>query len=94
MKIYISGSITNNENYIKQFGDAEFNLIQQGHEVVNPVNLSHDHNKSWSAYMKEDIKAMMDCDAIYMLKGWHHSRGAVIEKNLAYVVGMKVINDK
>lgn len=91
MKIYISGQITGLENFAQIFKQAETDLLLEGHEIINPVELNHDHDKSWESYMKEDIKAMCDCDAIYLLKNWIYSRGAKIEKQIAEYLGMQII---
>lgn len=93
-KIYISGKITGIDNYAELFENAENLLKSKGFEVINPVKLNHLHDKTWQSYMKEDIKALMDCDAIYMLKNWHQSKGAIIEKKLASEVGIQIINEK
>lgn len=91
-KIYISGKITGIEAEAPAlFSAVENQLKQQGYEVVNPMLLSHNHDKSWESYMKEDIKAMCDCDSIFMLKNWAHSKGASVELNLARVLGLKII---
>ena len=92
MKVYISGRVTNQPDFKQRFSDAEQTLISQGHEVVNPVNLPHDHDKSWQSYMKEDIKAMMDCEAIYLLSNWMQSTGAVIERALASELNFEIIH--
>ena len=89
MKIYISGSITGDSNYKKIFGRIEEHLTDQGHEVVNPVTLPHDHGKTYSEYMKEDIKALLDCDKIYMIPGWNNSPGATFELQVANVCGIE-----
>jgi len=39
--------------------------------------------------MKEDLKALLDCDGIYMLRGWEQSKGAKIEYELAMNLGIK-----
>lgn len=91
MKIYISGPITGIENGNKEaFDFAETALRARGHETVNPHSLPHDHDKSWEAYMREDLRAMMDCDAVFALAGWSRSRGATVEVELAEVLGMPV----
>lgn len=91
-KIYISGKIIGLENNeaFKRFDEAEKELKAKGFEVVNPMTIEHNHDKSWINYMKTDIKALMDCDAIYMLPNWKTSRGAKIERQLAIDLGMKV----
>lgn len=91
-KIYISGKITGIENEAAElFAKAEKELQEKGFEVVNPMTLNHNHDKSWLNYMKTDIKALMDCNGIYMLSNWETSRGAKIERQLAIDLGMKVI---
>lgn len=44
----------------------------------------------YSCYMKHDIAAMLDCDAIVMLPNWITSKGAVAELEVAKICGMKV----
>ena len=49
MKIYISGKITGLDysEALKKFEDAEFILKSDTVEVVNPMTIKHDHDKSW-----------------------------------------------
>lgn len=90
-KIYISGKITGIENDASAiFGKAEMELQAKGYETVNPMTLNHNHDKSWHAYMKEDIKALCDCDEVFMLKNWIDSKGAIIEHTIAMYLGIKV----
>lgn len=95
MKIYISGKITGllPEVADKLFKDAERKLTLDGHEVVNPMTIPHDHDKTWLSYMRADIKALVDCDAIYMLRNWTESKGACTEFNLAHDLGLKIIEE-
>jgi len=90
MKVYISGSITKDGNYYYKFEKAEKVLRLKGFEVVNPTKLPHNHNKEWEAYMVESLKAMLDCDSIYMIKGWTESKGALIEFQLATSLGFNI----
>ena len=91
MKIYISGKITGiEEEAIKRFEFAENKLKIAGFEVVNPMKLEHNHDKSWEAYMRVCIIALMSCNAIFMLSNFYKSKGAMIELALAKEIGMKV----
>ena len=91
-KTYISGKITGIENEAyDMFESAQMYLLIIGQNPVNPMKLPHNHNKSWEAYMKEDIKALLECDAIYMLENWRGSKGARIECKLADDLGIKII---
>ena len=91
MKIYIAGAITNNPNYEKQFAEAEKNLTEQGHAVINPVkNLGFDYKD----YIDMGLCELMKCEAIYLLNGWNKSRGAFLERVYAITTGMKIYEEK
>ena len=91
MKIYISGKITGiEEEALQRFEFAETNLKLAGFDVVNPMKLEHNHDKSWEAYMRVCIIALMSCNAIFMLLNYYQSKGAMIELALAKELGMKV----
>ena len=91
--IYISGKISglDFDDAYKTFLDAQIKYESVGFEVINPMRLNHDHDLCWESYMREDLKAMLDCTHIYMLKNWHLSRGANIEYNLAMELGLIVV---
>jgi hypothetical protein len=91
-KIYISGKITGIEKYAFEiFESVEKELIKKGYEVTNPMKLPHNHDKSYESYMKEDLKALLECDEIYLLNNWHESNGAIIEFKIASTCGINVI---
>ena len=91
-KIYISGAITGFEKVAPLlFEIAENKLESQGFEVVNPMTIEHNHDLSWISYMRVDLKALLDCDYIYMLSNWRNSRGAKIEHDLAKELEIGVI---
>lgn len=56
--------------------------------VSNPTNLPE--GWTWNDYMRAGIRELLICDAILMLDGWNTSAGAVIEKDLAQKLGIKV----
>ena len=92
MKVYISGKITGiEEEALALFQHAECLLQGEGHQTINPINLPHDHDQSWHSFMREDIKALCDCDAIYMLKNWKDSKGAIIANEIANYIGLEVM---
>lgn len=105
MKIYVAGPITGHADLNEPaFRDAQRLLESGGHEVVIPLDvkpLEHDGDcpESYGApqsghtsacYIRADLKALLDCDAIYCLKGWTTSVGAKLETNVAYRCGMTV----
>lgn len=77
MKVYLSGAITNNKQYKRQFKKAERKVKKQGYKVFNPCAIPNIF--SYSEFMKIDIAALECCNKIYMLKGWEKSRGAKME---------------
>jgi len=91
-KCYIAGKIGDlpKEVYERKFADAEIHVWNKGYEPVNPVTLPHNHNKAWVSYMKEDIAALLQCEAVYALKDWRQSPGAVIEIELATKLGLTI----
>ena len=75
------------------FFAAAKTLRAKGYEVVNPAEIEGDQN-NWNACMREDIKHLMACDGVYMLKGWETSNGARLEYYLATTLGFKVLKEK
>lgn len=94
-KVYISGKISGlpMEEVAVKFEKAERFLAGCGYSVVNPVKLDHSDNpaKNWEAYMKTDIKALMDCNYIALLPCWRQSPGALIEFYIAQRLNYAVI---
>lgn len=94
-KIYISGPITGQEDTAKQrFEGVERMILELGHEPVNPIKLNHKENDTWTDCMKTDIKALMDCDAIYMMCGFETSKGCLLELALSIALGIKFLDAK
>ena len=92
MKIYISGKVSGIEDKAYDlFEKGQEEMRRLGYETVNPMKLPHLHDKTWESYMKEDLKELLSCDAIYMLKDWYKSKGATIEWEIAKQLGMEVI---
>ena len=91
-KIYISGPISGLplETVYNNFTNAEVQLLEQGYEVVNPINNGLPTNATWEEHMRADLRLLLDCDAIYMLEGWEKSRGARIEYALAVDLKMDI----
>lgn len=95
MKIYISGKISGIESDAAiLFARAEDELTAKGMQPVSPMKLNHEHDKSWHSYMKEDVKALCECEAIYMLSNWTDSKGAMVEHTIASFLGMKIYYQK
>lgn len=94
MKVYISGPITGVPDYKEKFEEAKRKLIAEGHAVFNPAEVCLGENATWEDYMRVDVKALCDCDAIFMMNGWQLSKGARVENYLAIKLGLLVMNER
>ncbi len=72
-------------------------------ECVNPFEQDHgiaeemarfpetfSMHEVWAKYMEVDLGALLNCDAVYMLKNWGGSKGARIEHAIAKELGLTV----
>ena len=81
MRVYISGPITGTTDYMERFSKAQKYLESRGHSVVNPalVNSNLPEDTSYDEYMTMSFCMLDMCDAIYLLKGYENSTGAMRE---------------
>lgn len=100
MRIYISGAITGNENYQKDFERGEKIAALLNCIPVNPAKLSGQKFRNaspapaWEDYMKFDIPLLCGCQAVLMLKGWVCSKGANLEHDIASRLGMQIFYEE
>lgn len=90
-RVYISGRISGNKYYKSEFGEAEKRILNAGYKAENPAKLDLGESATWCDYMKQDLKTLCDCDAIYMLSAWQRSKGATLEHRVAESLGLTVI---
>lgn len=92
MKIFISGPVSGTTDYMERFGNAQKYLESLGHSVVNPVlvtsNLPEDTTQK--EYLSLDLTMLCMCDAIYMLKRYEESKGALAELATAKSIGCEI----
>jgi len=96
VKVYISGPMTGlPEHNRAAFDHTACMLGIQGYTPVNPFDVAAaagiPDDSAWSTYMRADIKALMDCDAIHFLPGWNASAGAILEAKIAGALAMPVV---
>jgi hypothetical protein len=102
-KIYISGPISNQPNLNREaFYQEAVRIKKAGNIPVNPHEICKTievaltpswyvmtEQEKWRAYMVNDIRALLKCDAIHLLPGWENSRGAVIEEMIAEALNIE-----
>ena len=73
------------------FLDAENRLRAMGFNPVNPFKNGLPDEAHWREHMRADIRLLLDCEYIYMLKDWELSKGAKLELDVASSCGIKVL---
>lgn len=93
-KIFISGRITGDPNYVEKFYQAEKRL-RTTYDVVNPCYLQFLGLPlvcySWSTCMMVCLWNLVKCSTVYFMRGWHESRGCRIEFKVAEMFGKRII---
>ena len=88
-RVYISGQITGNKNFVKEFEKREKELKSLGYFPVNPVaiysrlKISLGREPTYREIMDEDIRVLKRCDYINFLDNWNKSMGAKEERSVA-----------
>lgn len=94
MTIYISLPITGREIHARQHADlVKAMLSRAGHKPINPFEIYCGKNPEYADHLCADLRALADCDAIYLCSGWQFSRGCRIERTFAEEFGKIVIYD-
>lgn len=92
-KVYIAGPMSGYEG----FNFPAFNRAEEvlrgfyGYEhVINPAKLHPTTDLPWVEFLKQDLRELITCDAIFLLEGWEKSRGATLEAFVAYTLGLRL----
>jgi hypothetical protein len=98
VKVYIAGPMTGIKDFnYPAFFAAEQELLHRGYEVISPTVItdnkivSKEDAKSWDYYMREAIKLLVTCDAIFLLPDWQLSRRARLEFQIANDLGFQIL---
>lgn len=97
--IYISGKITGLDY------DEAFDAFETRHKylstmgfknVINPMYEIKKGAHTYMNYLSKSAALLSKCGSIYMMRGWHKSKGAIFELRLAKLWNLKIIyeNDK
>jgi hypothetical protein len=93
-KVYISGQITGMPDLNRgAFAHAEKKITKTGKIAINPhVICAHlPPDSEHKVFMDVCLDALPHCQEIYMLEGWHLSKGARIEHEKAQELNLKVV---
>ncbi|WP_148359763.1 DUF4406 domain-containing protein [Bacteroides clarus] len=84
-KVYISLPITghNIKDVEKRCKSASELIEQLGFEAVSPLEVSSNPDASYEEHIGRDITALLQCDAVIFLEGWHYSNGCSLEHSAA-----------
>lgn len=91
IKVYIAGPMSGlpNRNY-EAFYKAEELLISKGYQVFNPARLNDPHPGSREKALRNDYRALIECDAVALLPGWENSDGVGRELSIANDLKLEV----
>lgn len=91
-KAYLSGPITGKKNYKGLFSFTE-ELVKlcDALRIYNPASDIPD-SFSYEEAMKRCVTALAEYDTIVMLPGWHTSKGARLEHDIALACGINIID--
>lgn len=88
-KIYILGPMTGIKNHnFEEFFKAEEYLKSLGYFVINPAR--NIIGLTARDYLQIDIQYVFAADAVYCLKGYKESNGAMVEYSLAKYLGLRI----
>lgn len=100
MKLYVAGPMTGLPRWnFDAFAEAAERLRAAGHEVTSPHEFDLDDGFDPDApvedftkadlhkAMRRDVEAVLQCEAVILLDGWHVSRGARLEADVAQAIG-------
>lgn len=90
MRIYISVPISGRDlkEVEEQIKSTQDTFAKLGHEAVSPLEVNANNlNAPYSELLINDFKALLECDAIYLSKGWDKSAGCKAEFFIATLFG-------
>lgn len=90
-KVYIAGPMSGlpNKNY-EAFYKAEELLVSKGYIVFNPARLNDPHPGTRKQALRNDYRALIECDAVALLPSWENSTGVGRELSIASDLELEV----
>lgn len=92
-KIYISGAMKNNPNYVRDFTKAKEHLEKLGFEVLSPLDTyAYRNNLPVKMCMFESLNLLRKADLVTFITEGIKSKGMNIERDLAEYCDIPIIN--
>jgi len=96
LSIYIAGPMSGYPDHnFPAFHEAAYHWREAGWDVINPAELDAPDitvPRLWRYFLRQDLKLLVDCDAIAFLPGWQGSKGAELENAVATALGIRVFD--
>lgn len=95
-RVYISGPISGYPIRERKlaFKAVETYLYFLGYDVINPMENGLPAEATTHEHMQRDIQMLLECDCIYMMSHWAHSKGCMVEMQVASSIGLDFIFDE
>ncbi|HHM0543567.1 DUF4406 domain-containing protein [Pseudomonas aeruginosa] len=91
-RIYLAGPMTGlPEHNFPAFHAEAARLRSLGYQVENPAEHGVIDGFEWADYLRIDLQKLLTCAAVALLPGWTDSRGALLERYVAFQLGMPTI---
>lgn len=93
MRVYLSGPMSSDPDYMSKFTEADQFLRNQGYHVANPAELyrSLPDDITYEELLKLDLQILEMCDTLVLLPGWEKSCGANREYGYALAMDKLVV---
>ena len=94
MRVYLSGPMTSDPDYMSKFAEADQFLRNKGYHVANPAELykSLPDNVTYEELLTLDLQILDMCDSLIQLPGWEKSPGANREYGYALAQDKLIID--
>ena len=95
MKIYISIPMEGNLDKSREKADlVKASLSKQGHVPVSPFDIYAGAKATPEDRICFNLRALLDCDAIYLCENWQFSKGCRIEANFAREFSKEIMYER
>lgn len=87
-KVYISLPITGLDiNKCRERADRiKAALSRKGYNPISPFDIYAGKNPTYEDYICNDLRVLMECDAVYFCRGWEMSCGCNIEHSVIQIL--------